>query len=188
MARRPRAEARRARREDRGIGRRGGRREWERYKMTQKLISIGDDFYVENQAGMRVFKIDGKALRVRDTLVMEDLQSGDTYRIQEKIVRIKDTMTVQKDGRPEATIKKALITPLRDRFTISIGGGRDLTVKGNILDHEYRLMRNGERVAEVSKKWFRIRDSYGIEVSPEMDTGLVVACTVALDMMVHPTR
>ncbi|KAB1194839.1 hypothetical protein GJR96_09540 [Haloferax sp. MBLA0076] len=156
--------------------------------MTQKLISIGDDFYVENQAGMRVFKIDGKALRVRDTLVMEDLQSGDTYRIQEKIVRIKDTMTVQKDGRPEATIKKALITPLRDRFTISIGGGRDLTVKGNILDHEYRLMRNGERVAEVSKKWFRIRDSYGIEVSPEMDTGLVVACTVALDMMVHPTR
>ncbi|KTG27981.1 hypothetical protein AUR66_12800 [Haloferax profundi] len=156
--------------------------------MTQKLVAIGDDFYVENQAGVRVFKIDGKALRVRDTLVMDDLQSGDTYKIQEKIVRIKDTMTVRKNGRPEATIKKALITPLRDRFTISIGGDRDLTVKGNILDHEYRLMRNGERVAEVSKKWFRIRDSYGIEVSPEMDAGLVVACTVALDMMVHPTR
>ena len=188
MARRPRAAARNARREERGIGRRGGKREWDRYKMTQKLVAIGDDYVVENQAGMRVFKIDGKALRVRDTLKMDDLQSGDSYTIKERIVRIKDTMTVQKNGRPAATIKKALVTPLRDRFSISIDGHRELTVKGNILDHEYKLMRNGEKVGEVSKKWFRVRDSYGIEVSPEMDAGLVVACTVALDMMVHPTR
>ena len=50
------------------------------------------------------------------------------------------------------------------------------------------MMRDGERVAEVSKKWFRVRDTYGVEVAPEMDAGLVVACTVALDMMVQPTR
>lgn len=156
--------------------------------MTQKLVSIGDDYYVENQAGQKAFKVDGKALRIRDTLEMDDLRSGDSYRIQEKVVRIKDTMTVQKNGTPAATVKKALITPLRDRFSVSLAGGPDLTVKGNILDHEYRLLRDGERVAEVSKKWFRIRDTYGIEVSPEIDTGLVVACTVALDMMVHPTR
>ncbi|WP_411966964.1 LURP-one-related/scramblase family protein [Haloferax sp. YSSS75] len=188
MARRQRAATRKARREDRGIGRRGGGREWDRYKMTQKLVSIGDDYNVENQAGETVFKIDGKVLRVRDTLKMTDLRNDDTYTIRERIVRIKDTMTVQKNGTSVATVKKALVTPLRDRFTISIDGHRELTVKGNILDHEYKLMRNGERVGEVSKKWFRVRDSYGIEVSPEMDAGLVVACTVALDMMVHPTR
>lgn len=156
--------------------------------MTQKLVSIGDDYYVENEAGARVFRVDGKALRVRDTLQMTDLASGDQYRIQEKLVRIKDTMTVQKNGRPAATVKKALVTPFRNRFSVSIPGTADLAVQGNVLDHEYRLLRNGERVAEVSKKWFRVRDSYGIEVAPGMDAGLVVAATVALDMMVHPTR
>ena len=183
MARRARADTRRARRK----ARRGGGA-WNRYKMTQKLVSIGDDYYVENAAGNRVFKIDGKLLRVRDTLKMTDLESGDEYRLQEKLARLKDTMTIQKNGRTAATVKKALVTPFRDRFTVSIRGMPDLKVQGNILDHEYKLQQNGERVGEVSKKWFRVRDTYGIEVSPEMDAGLVVACTVAIDMIANPTR
>ncbi len=156
--------------------------------MIQKLVAIGDDYYVENEAGSQVFKIDGKVLRARDTLKMEDMETGDTYRIQEKVVRVKDTMTIQKNGTKAAAVKKAIVSPVRDRFSIAIPGEADLKLKGNILDHEYKLMRNGERVAEVSKKWFRVRDSYGIEVSPELDAGLVVASTVALDMMTSPTR
>lgn len=156
--------------------------------MTQRLVSIGDDFFVENQAGQRAFKVDGKALRVRDTLMMDDLASGDEYRIQEKVVRVRDTMSIQKNGQVAAVVKKALVTPLRDRFKVSISGDADLEVKGNILDHEYQLLRDGWRVAEVSKRWFRVRDTYGIEVAPEMDTGLIIAVTVALDMMVNPGR
>jgi uncharacterized protein YxjI len=97
-------------------------------------------------------------------------------------------MTVTKNGRRAATVTKAVVTPLRNRFTVQIPGAPDVRVQGNVLDHEYRLTRGGERVAEVSKRWFRLRDTYGIEVTPEMDPGLAVACTVALDMMVRPTR
>ncbi len=32
------------------------------YKIRQKLFSIGDDFWIENQKGKKVFKVDGKAL------------------------------------------------------------------------------------------------------------------------------
>jgi uncharacterized protein YxjI len=156
--------------------------------MTQRLISIGDDYYVEDQTGRKAFKIDGKALRVRETLIVHDLENGGTYKVQERIARVRDTMTVKKDGRRAAVIHKALVTPLRDRFTVSIEDGPDLRIQGNIVNHEYRMMQNGERVAEVSKKWFRVRDSYGIEVAPELNAGLIVACTAALDMMVHPTR
>lgn len=156
--------------------------------MTQKLVSIGDDYYVENEAGRRVFRIDGKALRVRDTLKMHDMESGDKYTIQERVVRVRDTMTIQKNGRKAATVKKAIVTPVRDRFTVDLPGMANAKVKGNILDHEYKILHDGERVAEISKKWFRVRDSYGIEVAPEVDAGLVVACAAALDMMVHPSR
>ena len=37
--------------------------------MRQKLVSIGDDYWIENDQGERVFKVDGKALRVRQTLI-----------------------------------------------------------------------------------------------------------------------
>ena len=45
-------------------------------------------------------------------------------------------------------------------------GGPDLKIKGNIVDHEYSLERDGATVAEVSKRWFRVADTYGVEVAP----------------------
>ena len=35
------------------------------YKMRQHMISIGDDYEIENDQGERVFRLDGKALRIR---------------------------------------------------------------------------------------------------------------------------
>ena len=58
-------------------------------------------------------------------------------------------------------------------------------MRGNILDHEYRIKRDGEKVAEVSKKWLRMRDTYGIEIEPGQDEILILAVAVALDAMEH---
>ena len=40
--------------------------------MREKMVSIGDDSWIENSAGRRAFKVDGKAMRIRDTLNFED--------------------------------------------------------------------------------------------------------------------
>jgi uncharacterized protein YxjI len=42
------------------------------YQMRQKMFAIGNDFWIENDRGEKVYKVDGKALRVRSTLVLED--------------------------------------------------------------------------------------------------------------------
>ena len=63
MGLRDRREKRRDERET--FGRRGTA---QRYQMRQKLISIGDDYWIENDAGDRVFRVDGKAMRLRNTL------------------------------------------------------------------------------------------------------------------------
>jgi hypothetical protein len=76
-----------------------------------------------------------------------------------------------------------LVTPLRDRFEVEVPDGTDLKVRGKILDHEYNIKRDGEKVAEVSKKWLRMRDTYGIEVEPGEDDVLILAVAVALDTM-----
>ena len=44
--------------------------------MREKLLAIGDDFWIENDRGERVYKVNGKALRIRQTFVLENV-SGD---------------------------------------------------------------------------------------------------------------
>ena len=102
------------------------------------------------------------------------------------MVRIKDTMEVEgPNGESLAMVKKALITPLRDRWVAKIGNGPDLDVQGNILDHEYTISEGRTKVAEISKKWFRVRDTYGVEVAPGQNDIIILAITVAVDMMAH---
>jgi uncharacterized protein YxjI len=159
------------------------------YQMRQNLISFGDDFWIENQRGQRAFKVDGKALRVRQTLVFEDARGSPMCQIQERMLRVKDSMEIEDpNGRRVAMVKKALISPFRDRFSVQIADGPDMEVQGNILDHEYRIEKDGHLVAEVSKKWFRLRDTYGVEVGPGENDAVILATTVAIDSMVHEGR
>src|SRR5512136_1022030 len=182
-----REERRDERQDDRQLGRPGGG--GNRYQMRQKMVSIGEDCWIGNEQGQRVFKVDGKALRVRQTLIFEDAQGHELAKIQERMLRIKDSMEIEgPNGEQLAMVKKALITPLRERWVVKIKGGPDLDVQGNILDHEYTIEEGRRKVAEVSKKWFRLRDTYGVEIDPGQDDALILAVAVCIDEMAHPGR
>lgn len=157
-----------------------------RYKIRQKLISIGDDFWIENAKGEKVYKVDGKALRIRKTLEFEDMNGKKLAQIKERLLSIKDTMVIEDaSGRDIATVKKALIAPLRDKWNVNVKGGKDLTVQGNILDLEYDIKQGRRKVAEVSKKWFTLTDTYGVEIVDGQNDILILAVAVAIDMMAH---
>jgi uncharacterized protein YxjI len=157
-----------------------------RYKIRQKMFSIGDDFWIENQEGERVFKVDGKALRLRETLFFEDMKGNKLCKIQERLLAFKDTMAIEDaNGEQMAVIKKGLIAPLGDHWTVNVRGGPDLDVQGNILDHEYSIMQKRKKVAEVSKAWFSLTDTYGVEIDEGQNHILILAVAIAIDMMVH---
>jgi uncharacterized protein YxjI len=161
----------------------------EHYQMRQNLVSIGDDFWIENERRERKFKVDGKALRLRQTLIFEDAGGQELCKIQERVLRIKDSMEIEDPGGQRiAMVKKALITPLRERWVVNMADGPDLEVQGNILDHEYTIGEGRDKIAEVSKKWFRIADTYGVEIAPGQNDALILAVTVAIDQMAHPGR
>jgi uncharacterized protein YxjI len=155
------------------------------FRMREKMFSIGDDYWIETGDGRRAYKVNGKALRIRDTLVIEDPSGHELFKIQERKLSIRDAMAIERDGDTVAKVKKAMITPLRERFSIDVHDGEDLSAHGNIVDHEYTIERDGKKVAEISKRWFRVRDTYGIEVAPGEDTALVLAVAVCIDRMTH---
>jgi uncharacterized protein YxjI len=154
-----------------------------RYQMREKLLAIGDDFWIETEGGEKAFKVDGKVLRARETFILEGPSGDELFKIQKKDLHIHDTMKVERDGDTVATVKKALITPFRDRFSIELEDGPELNAKGNVVDHEFEIDRDGDKVAEVSKRWFRVRETYGVEIAPGEDDALLLAVTVCIDEM-----
>lgn len=159
------------------------------YKMRQRLVSIGDDFWIETDSGQRAYKVDGKALRLRQTLIFEDAAGHELAKIQQKVARVRDSMEIEDAGGHRlGMVKKAMIAPLRDRWVVKLGDGPDLEVQGNVVDHEYTFTDGRHPVATVSKKWFRVADTYGVEIAPGQDPVIVLAATVAIDMMAHEGR
>jgi uncharacterized protein YxjI len=166
-----------------GLLRRHHDPEGTRYRMREKVFAIGDDFWIDTDDDRHAYKVNGKALRIRSTFVLENPSGDELFKLQEKMLTIRDTMRLEHDGRTVATIKKALVTPLRDRYSIHLEDGRELNAKGNIVDHEYEIERDGHKVAEISKRWFRVRDTYGIEIAPGENDALILAATVCIDEM-----
>ena len=70
----------------------------DRFLMREKLLAIGDDFWIENDQGERAYKVNGKALRVRQTFVLEDTSGDEVAKIQEKKLTVRDKITVERGG------------------------------------------------------------------------------------------
>ena len=149
-----------------------------RYQMRQKMIAIGDDYWIEDSDGHKVFRVNGKAVRFRDTWILEDANGNDVAQIRERKLSVRDAIKIETGGK-EYVVKKALVG-IRDRFVIETDG-KNLKAHGNVLDHEYEIEMDGDKVAEVSKKWFRIRDTYGVEINADVDAALILSITVAID-------
>ena len=155
------------------------------YKLRQRLLSFGDDFDITDEDGNAAYHVDGKVFRIRHTSVIEDMDGGEIATIQQKLIAIRKTMRISRNDETIATIRKALIAPLRDKFMIDVEGGEELVAKGSVLDHEYVVRRGDEEIAQVSKQWFTIRDTYGVDIAEGEDAGLLLAVVVAIDELVH---
>ena len=91
-------------------------------------------------------------------------------------------MAIERQGDQLATVSKDLVAPLRDKLTVELAGGGVLEAKGDLFDHEFTVeWENGVPMAEVSKRWFSVRDTYGLTVHPNQDAVLALAIAVCID-------
>src|ERR1700694_3676108 len=150
--------------------------EWTRYKLMRKPFAIGEDFWIENDQGEPVFKIDGKALSIRNTFLLQDQGGAELLSVETKLIAIQPTMKIDRqDGRLYATVTKALFTLLHQHYTIQVEGGPTYEAEGDITNHEYGVRNNGEPVAQISRQWFSIRDAYGAAGAPALGHALILA-------------
>ena len=156
-----------------------------RYKMRQKMISLGEDFTIEDESGNKAYEVDGKVMTLRETFELKDPRGNVVAKIVGKLISIRSKMDILRGDEVAATVTKAIFAPLRAKFTVDVRGGEDLRLDGSIFDHEYTITRGDAVVAQVSKRWFTLTDTYGIDIAAGEDDPLILSIAVALDEMTH---
>jgi uncharacterized protein YxjI len=153
-----------------------------RYLVRERLFDIKDDFWVTDARGGRAFYVSARLLSLHHTLALEDASGRRLASIKHKMLSFTDAMTIEYDGAPAATVHRAVFSPLHHRAYIDLhrGGGR-LEAAGDIIDKEFEIRDGRDVVARISRKWFRIRDTYGVDVAPGQDDAFMIAIAVCLD-------
>ncbi|HLI40070.1 MAG TPA: LURP-one-related family protein [Streptosporangiaceae bacterium] len=152
-----------------------------RYLVRERLFSIKDDFWVTDADGNRAFFVDAKILSLHRALEFKDASGRPLATIKHRLLTFTDAMEIEHDGAVVATVHKAVFSPLHHRAHVDLAGGGRLEAVGDIIDKEFEV-RDGDRVlALISRKWFRIRDTYGVDVAPGENDALMIAIAVCLD-------
>lgn len=154
---------------------------WTRYKLQKELFSLDEDFWVENEKGEQVYKADSQATTLRETFVLANKDGEELLAIEAKLLAARPTMQLKRQGKVFATVSKKLLSLLHQHYTIQVEGGATFEAEGKISKHEYEVRSNDAVVAQISKEWFAVRDSYGVAVAPGQDDLLMIASAIAIE-------
>ena len=161
-----------------------------RFVVRDRILGIGDDYWIEDDRGNKVFLVDGKAMRLRDTFELKDTEGRVLIDIRQKMLALRDTMVIERDGRPLATVRRKRLSLLRNHYRVALAdGGTELDVSGRVLDREFVVEYDGEVLAVISRRWLRIRETYGVDVVREdADPALLIAVAVCVIHLAEKER
>lgn len=156
-----------------------------RYLMKQKIFTWGDDFTIKNEAGNDAFFVDGRAFSIGKKLSFQDMSGNELAFIRQKLLSLGPSYEISRSGEVVAMVKKKLFTLFRCKFSVDVPGPDDLEAQGSFMDYDYTFTRGNKTAAEVSKRWFSLRDTYGVDIAEGEDEVLILASTVVIDMVCH---
>jgi len=160
-----------------------------RYLVRDRLLGLGDDYWIEDDHGDKAFLVDGKAMRLRDTFQLKDTGGRVLIDIHQKMFALRDTMIIERDGDPLATIKRKRWSLLRNHYRVSLVDGTELDVSGKILDREFAVEYDGELLAVISRRWLHVRETYGVDiVRDDADPALLIAVAVCVIHLAEKDR
>lgn len=154
-----------------------------RYLIKQKLFSLSDGFTIKNENNEDCFKVKGKIISVGKKLRLLDMNDTELVYIQEKVLSFFASYELKVNS--ETVMKvKGKFSPLRCKFAIT-GQAGEYDIEGNILAREFKILKNGNVVVTVSKKFLALTDTYTVDISEGEDVALMLSVAIVLDMSTH---
>jgi len=154
-----------------------------RFIIKQKFFSFGDSFIINDEMGNPYFQVKGKVFSFGDKLRIYDMQGNEIVYIEQKLFKLLPEYTIYYKGMPAAKVKKEF-TFFRPKFNIESFIG-SYTIEGDFWGMDFNVLKNGRIVAQVSKRWFSFRDTYGVDISDDEDYAFILALVIVIDQVIH---
>ena len=87
-----------------------------KYILTQKLFTLGDDFFIEDENGKKVFEVDGKLFSIGEKLWFKDHNGNKIFKLKEKLIKLTDTYIIEKNNKDYVKIHKKMFTIFKENF------------------------------------------------------------------------
>lgn len=155
-----------------------------RFLLRHKTWSIADAYIIKDGAGNPAFQIVGKWFSWGDKLSFRNMQGRELALIDQKMMSLYPRYDLKVNGTPYARIEKEF-SWFNKKFTLDLPGPNDIVITGNFWSSEYTFTRAGMVVATVSKKFFNIRETYGIEIMEGQELVPILATAVVIDLVCH---
>ena len=155
-----------------------------KYLLKQKSFCLGNDFQIFDENRSPVFQIDGKAFNWGNNLSFQDMSGKELAHISQSMSLFQPKYQIEIDGQLFAEVVKEF-SWFNKKFTLDVPGPNDYEIDGDFWKHEYRFMRSGRMVAEVTKKHFSWTDTYGVEIIGGEDIVSILSTVIVIDLVCH---
>jgi uncharacterized protein YxjI len=153
--------------------------------MKQEFWCLGDDFVIRDEQGNSCYQVDGSAFSFGHKLSFQDMEGREVATIRERLLSWGPSYEIGLSGQGITTVSKEHFTFFYCKFEIDGPGPQDYEADGDFLDHEYKIKGRDGIAAEITKRWFSLTDSYGIEVADDSNPVLMLATAVVIDLVCH---
>ncbi|WP_068545959.1 LURP-one-related/scramblase family protein [Thalassotalea crassostreae] len=156
----------------------------QRYKLKQRFLSLTEKFEIKNDHDEIVYQVDGKFFSIGKTFHLFDHVGEQLATIKQKLFTLRPTFHITFTNGTKAKVVKTFLPLFSSRFILT-SSGRKITVSGNFLSHEFEFNEGNAVTATVSKQWFSLTDTYGLEVADADFSELALCTLIVIDAIHH---
>jgi uncharacterized protein YxjI len=151
------------------------------FLLREKPLSATGDYWIEDEGGQQIYKVDGKLMRMGKTAILEDPAGREVLTVKHRLVHIHRTIELTRAGQLIATVQEPMVS-LRHKYTIELASGGELHATGSLSAREFELDQDGQQLARLLHKFIQVRDTVAVKVLDPQNTELVLGIVVAIDM------
>lgn len=160
-----------------------------RYQMNQRFLSLGGRYDIRTEQDVVAWSARVRLFSVSPTIEIGTGDGTPMGRLRRRVLSFPGTWDLTLRETPGAVLKRSFRL-IGGSLQITTADGRSLTAEGDFLKREYVIEADGEVLALVSKRFFSLRDIYGIELAragdePEAEDLLPIAVALVVDRAHH---
>ena len=155
--------------------------------IKNKFISLGGSSYVLDENENKAYMIKGKVFSITKKKKIYDENKKLIYKIRNKFFHLffHSVFVMDAKGNKIALLRQKL--SLKTKLIVE-GYQDEIKIEGEFFKREFSILRNGEVIGTVTKKFLTVRDSYSLNVKDPIDAPFLVALIIGIDNILDRNR